>query len=493
MRTGFLRRLLTAGVVTFVVASLSSYAVAAPTVPTIESPASGSVLGSAIVSVGGHASNDATLVRVSEGADILADTGVQGGAWNTGLSLSDGAHTLTARARDAGGAWSPDSEPVSFTVDTSIPSAPVIATPADGAVVAYSAVTIEGSAEPGARIRLAIDPGITAETAADSSGNWSLTRNFTDARYRARATAVDTAGNESLPGSSTFTVDTIPPSAPWISAPVNGSATNIPDVRITGRAEPGSQVTIYEAGAISTLTSGDGGTWGVTLTFTVGSHTIFARARDAAGHVSNPSPYVTFSVDRTPPAAPTIDSPGEDEVVSPSRAVITGRAERGATILISRAGSVIAVTGAGYDGTWSVRVEVADGPLEVTARARDAAGNSGPDSEPRRFIVDGTPPLITISTQDGALFTPLTPVRISGTATDANGVASVTLDFYDALGRGVASRRASCSGCPDAAQVSWLSTFAPTGRFVVRAYALDIVGNRSAPATITITNLSVSP
>lgn len=483
----------TLAILTVATTSIPASALASSGSPSIDTPVPAAWINTPTTRVAGSAPAGATLVRVMEGVATLADTGVAGGRWTTDVPLADGTHTVTAVSRDAAGDWSDPSAAVTFSVDTAAPPAPRITSPATGSYIPYASVTIEGTSEPRARIQVAITPGPALEATALADGTWSVTREFSDAAYSARACATDTAGNESASSSAVaFVVDTTPPAPPTVSTPARNGFTATSAVEVTGRAEPGSSLTVYESSSLQTVTVGDGGTWNTTLHFLEGTHRIYARARDAAGNISAPSSTVAFTVDMTPPDPPRIEGPAEGEIVSPSTAVVHGVAEPSATVLIVRNNIVSAVTAAGVDGRWSVRLEAGSGIVSVVARARDMAGNVGAASDPRMFVVDGEAPVISISTSDETVFTPLHAVRITGTARDNIGVESVQIDFYDLAGRGVASRTVSCSGCPFASLVAWESRFAPTGRFVVKAWALDRVGNRSDPATITITNLTVS-
>ena len=484
----------TLALLTVAATSIPTSALASFGPPSIDTPAERAWINTSTTRVSGSAPAATSMVRLTEGATTLADTGIAGGRWTTDVPLADGTHTVSAMSRDASGNWSQPSTAVTFFVDTAAPAAPTITRPASGSYIPYAAVTLEGTAEPRARIQVTITPGPVLVTSAFADGTWSVTGEFADSAYSARARATDTAGNQSAASQVIgFVVDTLPPASPTISTPARNSYTGSTMVQITGRAESRSTVTIYESNALETVTAGDGGDWNATLQFPEGVHRIFARACDSAGNVGAPSSTVTFTIDLTAPGPPRIDGPEEGEVVSPSTAIVHGVAEPSATVLVIRNNVVSAVTAAGVDGRWSVRLEAGSGIVGIVARARDIAGNLGAASDPRTFVIDAEAPVISISTSDETVFTPLRPVRITGSAEDNIGVASISLDFYDMAGRGVASRTVSCSGCPFASLVAWESRFAPTGRFVLKAWALDRVGNRSAPVTITITNLTVAP
>jgi hypothetical protein len=257
-------------------------------------------------------------------------------------------------------------------------------------------------------------------------------------------------------------------------------------IEVSGSSEPDSVVDVYEGATVATVTAYGDGTFRANVSFAPGAHTITARATDAAGHVSSASDAVTFTVDDTPPAEPVILSPAEGALVAPSAAVASGTSEPFATIDIFRGPSVVAITNAGHDGTWSVRLDIANGYAHVAARARDAAGNFGPIGPTRNFIVDGDAPVVTFTTADGAIFLPGPTPTLEGTVADDWALRSVTLDFYDVTGRAAATMLANCA-CAGATASPWQAVprLLP-GRYVVKAYALDEVGNKSGFASITI-------
>jgi hypothetical protein len=94
---------------------------------------------------------------------------------------------------------------------------------------------------------------------------------------------------------------------------------------------------------------------------------------------------------------------------------------------------------------------------------------------------------VAFDTPDSRIFTPLDPPKLVGRAEDGYGVRTVHLDFYDVVGRSVGSITATCPECPGGIFVTWsASPRLLPGRYVVRAYALDLVGNKSATREIAI-------
>ena len=204
-------------IVSTLVVMLAPAGEAAHQPPAISAPTAGSAVQGPTVTVSGTAAGDVELVRLFEGATILGDTGPANGHWSVAIPLSDGGHTIAARGRNASGVWSALSASVSFTVDSVAPAAPAIVAPADGAIVPFSTVTVEGNGEPGARVRLSISTAPDVEASVDNAGNWEITRHFEDASHTVTARIVDAAGNVGSPsGVVTFRVDTLVPAAPFL-------------------------------------------------------------------------------------------------------------------------------------------------------------------------------------------------------------------------------------------------------------------------------------
>lgn len=461
----------------------SGRAIAAPAVPVIGAPAQNSFVNTASVPVSGTASGDAVLVRIYEGVNVLADTGPTLGHWTANVGLSDGAHTIVVRAMDAASTWSAPSPPRTFTVDTVSPGAPVITVPTTGQVVGFRTVTVEGTAEPGARITVTANSGAILYATANAGGDWMVANDFTDTTHTLTAIATDAAGNESLTSAAvSFHVDTNPPGAPRIFTPGDGAMINTTTPMITGSAEPGSLVRVYEGVTIILTTPASDGTWSGVVSMSAGPHSITARAFDAAGNASPPSVDTDFSVDLVAPGAPTIDTPFEDSFVA-SPVSVTGSAEPRSSVEIRIGATVIATIPADAAGSFATTLDLSSGPYTINARATDRAGNTGPASVPRTFTADANAPSIGIGPPSHALVLPTQTPLIVGRANDDIGVFGVRLDFYNLLGALTYSTWADCMDCPAGIGVSWQSQFDPGfGKFEVYAYAIDRVGNASLPA-----------
>jgi VCBS repeat-containing protein len=298
--------------------------------------------------------------------------------------------------------------------DTTPPNAP------SGLKFSSDGKTVTGSAEPGSTVTLKDANGNVIGTGkTGSDGNFSVTLGTPLINgEQVTATATDSAGNTSL-GTTITAPDLTAPDAPTIGSVIddiapqtgtvaNGGSTNDRQPQLTGTAEPGSTVTIYDGGvAIGTAVVASNGTWTFTpsVDLSESTHQITVRATDAAGNTGPASPVFTFTVDVTPPAAPTAivltDDTGliKGTITSgvptdASKPILTGTGDPVGTITIYDNGVVVGTTTVQPNGTWSVtpNAPLPDGTHSITVTETDAAGNQSTASAPITFTVDTTPP-----------------------------------------------------------------------------------------------------
>lgn len=469
----------------------------APPVPTIVSPASGAAVATRAVTVSGTAEPHSS-VRIREGSLLRATAPVDGaGAWSASITFTDGSHTITATGEDRAGNLSAPSAPRTFTVDTTVPAAPTITQPAQGAFLASSSVTVAGAAEANADIRVLEGTVVIGLATADNAGAWSVVISFGDGAHTIHAVTVDAAGNVG-PSSAgrAFTVDTAAPAAPVITHPDAG-ATVGQQVFVAGTAEPGTTVRVLEGVTVVGTAVVDGArNWSTTITFAPGSHTITARALDLAGNTSIPSGARTFTVstspvDVVPPPAPVLIDPAAGAIVGPVP-VFRGTAEIGATVTVYEGLSPVGNATANASGSWEFAASMSGGSHTVTARATDQAGNTGPSSPARTFTVDATRPTVAFSSAGPVIVLPGQPVTLSGTAGDNLGVAGVTVEIFNSVsGARALLVAASCTGCPGTS-VGWtVSPAVGPGLWTARAQSRDLAGNRSVADQVELLVLAL--
>ncbi|HAS1524374.1 TPA: hypothetical protein I4D47_25680, partial [Enterobacter hormaechei] len=131
------------------------------------------------------------------------------------------------------------------------------------------------------------------------------------------ATAKDPMGNESASSSWTVTIDTDAPVKPTIDAALddvgsvqgnlaNGGSTDDPTPTLSGKAEAGSTVKIYDQnGLLGEVTAKADGTWSFSPVAKLpeGEHRFHVTATDRAGNTSSASDDFVLTLDYTAPDA----------------------------------------------------------------------------------------------------------------------------------------------------------------------------------------------
>ncbi|HEX9050891.1 MAG TPA: Ig-like domain-containing protein [Anaeromyxobacter sp.] len=376
------------------------------------------------------------------------------------------------------------------------PPPPAVTAPPAGAVLADATPAISGTALPGATVVVTVTDPLGTRTSpalvAGAGGTWSwsvpVASALSDGSHQVRATQTVNGVDSAASAAVAFQVDTVPPAAPSIASPANGTITRAAAVAVAGTAaDPGSvSVEVGVDGTPVATVPVVAGAFSATVTLADGARVLTARALDAAGNVSAPSASVTITVDTVPPAKPALAL----AVPSPTRAQpvpLSGTAEPLASVDVLEAGTVLATVQAGSGGAFSAAPTLGEGAHALVARATDAAGNVGPSSDPVSFLVDRTAPPVPLlsAPADGAVLgiaaAPGGQVPVSGAA---EAGATVELEV---------------SGVPYPAAVAGPGgTFVTTlgladGSLTIRARAIDAAGNASAWSTPSAFTLDTAP
>ncbi len=159
------------------------------------------------------------------------------------------------------------------------------------------------------------------------------------------------------------------------------SPTNQAEVIISGLADPGTFIDLYDNGifvARLKLSADADGKFSQAFTFAEGDHTFTIKAVDAEGDESEFSELVSLTIDLTPPAKPIILTPKNGDV---TEAIVTliGVAEPFATIEIILDGGETFSVIADENGAWQFilpsNFALAVGEHSFSVRATDLAGN----------------------------------------------------------------------------------------------------------------------
>lgn len=262
-----------------------------------------------------------------------------------------------------------------------------------------------------------------------------LTPPLTAGAHSFTAQATDAAGNTSVSSTSfSLTVDTTPPALPVLTSilddvgnaatPVaNGGFTNDAQPTLSGTAEAGATVKIFDNGVQIGSVTATGGAWSFTPSpaLSNGAHTLTFTATDAVGNASAPTAGYVINVDTLPPAAPVISSVIDDvgSVTGPvtgtnptndTRPTLSGTAEANATVRIYDGITLVGTVTADGSGNWTLpqtTTTLTQGTHNFTATATDAAGNTSVASAVTTIIVDTTAPTAPTGTfnADGSILT----------------------------------------------------------------------------------------
>ncbi len=295
------------------------------------------------------------------------------------------------------------------------------------------------NARPGATITVFDNGQPVATTTVDPQGHWAVdTPKLADGPHQVTIVETNPAGRPGQPSDPlNFTVDTRAPDRPDLGganasltgvvddvAPITGDVkrdgvTNDTQPTYSGKAEPGSTVTVIVDGKpVGDAPVGADGKWTLTPAppLADGPHSVAVTATDAAGNTSLPSDPFPFIVDTQAPDAPgkllATDDVGPKTGTIPNNGITDdnkptisgGGATEGDTITVYDKNSPTPNTPLGTavvkpDGTWSIDTPVlADGPHLITTTATDPAGNTSvPTTPPLSFTVDTAAPDIGIT------------------------------------------------------------------------------------------------
>ncbi|MEX3021782.1 BapA/Bap/LapF family large adhesin [Kluyvera sp. STS39-E] len=469
-------------------------------------------------------------VSVYDGTTLLGQaTADSTGRWSFTPSapLPSGLHHFTTTVTDAAGNASPASPTFDLTIS---PIAgpisglvvndnvnPIIGALTNGAATNDDTPTFSGKATANSTLRVYDNGVLVATIPVDASGNWTYTPSPALGNGSHSVTfTVDSGSGPSVPSEPfVVTVDTAAPNAvtgltvvddksPGIGQLVNGGITNDNTPIISGRAEPGTTVTIYDGGVvIGTAKVDDDGQWGFTpgTPLTDGTHHITTTVTDAAGNVSAASPDFVLGVDVTAPNPPTqfivtdnvqanVGTVDSGAATNDSTPILSGKGEAGAEIIIYDGETEIGRTTVDALGNWGLELAtpLTDGAHSLTAVAVDAAGNA---SQPTAAID------ITVDTLAPNRVTDLVVTEDNGVLNNGQLTTDATLIFSGTAEKGttvsVYDNGVLLGTAPVGNNGTW--TFTPdapltTGAHTFTTQVTDSAGNTSLASDPFITSVS---
>jgi hypothetical protein len=345
-----------------------------------------------------------STIKVFDGTKQIGSTTASAtGAWDyITTALTDAKHVLTATATNGAGQSSKASAPLTVTVDTKAPAAPVLTS---DSVVNSNQVKLSGTAEANSTIKVYDGNAIVGSGKADGTGTWTVTTSaLSVGKHALAATATDAAGNVSGMSQALDPVtggSTPAPAAPRIlafstdSGAVGDHVTNDTTLTLSGSGQAHSTVLLFDGTKqVGTAATDSVGKWSVTTAaLNDGLHHFTAIDVDGAGNKSVSSANFDVNIDSHAPAAPTLG------VYTPSGSalgatttlddlLLKGTAEANSKVAIFDNGKQIGATHAGNTGTWSFDTgHIAGGAHSFTSKATDLAGNTSPASSADAVVV----------------------------------------------------------------------------------------------------------
>jgi hypothetical protein len=488
---------------------------AAPAVPAIigfstdSGPVGDQLTNDRTLAISGTAEAASTVTVFFDGVVQGTTTAAGDGAWTFGAaSKPDGTYQITATAQDAAGNTGAASGPLSVTIDTTAPAAPMITGfsadtgTAGDRITSDNTLSVVGTAEPGSVVTVFCN-GLNQGTAtASADGSWSLDLPpQPDGVCVVTAAAQDAAGNTNPAASAlVVTVDTTAPAAPVISGFSEDSGiagdqiTSDSTLTVSGSAEAGSTVTLlFDGTAQGATTAAADGRWSFSAAPKPdGVYAISATARDAAGNLSAAPGSLAVTIDSAAPAAPAITGfstdtgTAGDAATSDNSLTITGTAEPGSSVTVLFDGAAQGSASAAADGSWTFSAAPKpDGIYQISATAHDDAGNASAASGPLVVTINTAipaAPAITGFFADtanlGDRITSDNTLTVTGTAAPGSTVTA----FCNASSQGTTNT------APDG---SWLLNLPPQpdGVCAITATAQNVVGTvsaHSAPLVVTV-------
>lgn len=428
---------------------------AAPAVTPVASPTSATT---ATVS---FSDSDASVVGYTCALDAAAAVACTSPVTYSGLS--EAAHTVVVRARDAAGNVASGS--TTWTVDHTAPDIPDVVPPASPTRLTSVQVGFSGAT------------GVTFTCALDGAAATACTSPWTspalaEGPHALAVYPVDAAGNVGKPGVAGWVVDLTPPAVPTlVTSPASPTNQTDAEVRFADLDLTTASYTCSLDGAPAAACTSP---WTNAAPLSPVSHTLEVRALDLAGNASAALP-VTWAVDTSAPAPPVfLSGPATPTADQAPAFDFTGTDTTTASFTCSLDGAAFAACQPGDAFPVSTQ-----GSHSLAVKALDSAGNA---SSPAvwGWVLDLTPPAA--------------PKSSSTTSTDTGPSRTAPVLVFSSDDPSVAGFVCLVDG---AAPVPCASGFQPSvgdGSHTVVVKTVDAAGNVSSTGiTFTFTVDTTAP
>jgi large repetitive protein len=399
-----------------------------------------------VITLTGTAEANST-VKIYDGTSLLNSVVANSsGAWSfTTGALANGGHNISATATDAAGNTSAASTALAVTVMAAL-GAPTITsfTPDTGVVgdgiTDPAILTLTGNAAANSTVNVYDGTTLLGTATTNAGGTWNFTTvPLPDGMHS--FTATDTMAGVTSAASAVMKVlvDTVAPVAPTLasfstdSGVVGDHITNDSTLTLTGNAEANSTVKVYDSGnLLGSVVANSSGAWSFTTpALSDGTHSLTAKASDAAANTSVASSALSVTIDTTAPVAPTIASFSNDSgtvgdhATTDKSLTLTGTAEANSTVHLYDGNTLLGSATANGTGGWSYSTgNLAIGTHNFTATDSDIAGNTSVVSSVFDVSIEKPHTALSVDVQG---FTSLVPGFgfLTGT-TAANSLVSIS-------------------------------------------------------------------
>ncbi|EIS0808824.1 BapA prefix-like domain-containing protein [Salmonella enterica] len=397
------------------------------------------------------------VIKDSLGNTLGSGTAGDDGTFSIGISPAKiNGETLNVLVTDKAANTGPMA--ILYAPDSTAPEMP------KNVVISEDGASISGTAEPGSAITIATPDGTPLGSGkVDGEGHFTLP--LVPAQTNGEqviVTATDSANNVSPP-TTAQAPDITTPDKPIITQVlddvesvtgplVNGQTTNDSRPTLSGTAEVGARVEVFDNGVslgFATLQPNGGWTFTPSQNLGEGAHRLTVIATDAKG---NASPAASFDlvVDTQSPQQPVItfitdDAPGivgsvtHLGLTNDSTPTINGTGEPGSTVHLYQNGARIANIIVGNSGVWSYAYTttspLADDTYTFTVTASDNNGNTTPFSADFTITIDtqapAAPGVIGVADGDGNTIDTNQITQESQPRLSGSGTAGDTITLYD--------------------------------------------------------------
>ncbi|MCW2672690.1 MAG: putative internalin [Frankiales bacterium] len=417
------------------------------------------------------------------------------GSFTANLAAADdGTYVLTVRSRDAAGNLGLETSS-SYVLDTVAPAAPTAPHASDPSPSRVTQVTWTFAGEAGTTSLCTLTTAAAVMVAEHPCASPVLTdlSGAPDGDYTLSVRSQDTAGNLGQPSFGHHVLDATPPAPPLVTKTPGSPG---PDVNPVWEVDKSDVVDTLECQLVgmsgsSWTTCSDPVSYDLAPA-TVGSYTLQVRETDPAGNASGVTSAPIYQYDSSAPTTPEVSPPrpSPGNATAPVFRIARGTGDTDTASLrctVTRFDGLPATVSPCAFGSSTVTLAGllprTEGPVTLTVRGVDAAGNVG-GAASATYLYDGRPPgpaAVRLLTDPRGV----TP-RVTWSFSGADDVAGFRCALARA-GTGPALSRSLPCTSPHSALLS------QTGTWALTVWALDRAGNASAGTSSTYTFASPVP